>query len=330
MRTLPQRILVTGGAGFIGSHLVKRLLEQGRGVTILDNLSTGSLQNLGDVNATKFAKGEITDRSLVAELMPDTDAVIHLAAIVDHDTCLRNPELVHEVNVNGTLVLLEEARRRDVKRFVYASSAAVYGQASELPIREDSRLAPLSPYGISKAAAEQLCLEHAQSYGMSTICLRFFNVFGPRQTARQYSGVITEFMKNLRQGKPPVIYGDGLQTRDFVNIQDVTDAILLALNSETAGGVYNVATGVETTIESLALKLISTGSQSLKPTYASPRSGDIRRSVGDIRKAKEELRYSPRTDLYEDLRGLWNWHVDARQTVEGRRADRMLAPGDGD
>jgi len=330
MRALPRRILVTGGAGFIGSHLVKCLLEQGWEVTILDNLSTGSLENVGEVNETKFAKGEITDQSLVGELMPDTDAVIHLAAIVDHDACLRNPELAQEVNVNGTLVLLEEARRRDVKRFVYASSAAVYGHASELPIKEDSRLAPISPYGVSKAAAELHCLEHAQNYGMSTICLRFFNVFGPRQTARQYSGVITEFMKNLRQGKPPVIYGDGLQTRDFVNIQDVVDAILLALNSETAKGVYNVATGVETTIESLALKLIAIAGRTSKPVFTAPRAGDIRRSVGDIRKAKEELRYSPRTDLDEDLRGLWNWYVDARQTVQGRRADRMPGPGDGD
>jgi UDP-glucose 4-epimerase len=216
------------------------------------------------------------------------------------------------VNVNGTLVLLEEARRHDVKRFVYASSAAVYGHATELPIKEDSQLAPLSPYGVSKAAAEQLCLEHAQTYGMPTICLRFFNVFGPRQTARQYSGVITEFMKNLRQDKPPRVYGDGLQTRDFVNIVDVADAILLALNSETAKGAYNVATGVETTIESLALKLISIAGRTSKPLFAAPRAGDIRRSVGDIRKAREQLRYSPRTSLDEDLRGLWNWYVASR------------------
>jgi UDP-glucose 4-epimerase len=306
---LSGRVLVTGGAGFIGSRLVKRLLEHGLQVTILDNLSTGSLENLGEVNAAKFVKGEITDRSLTGRLMVDVDAVIHLAAIVDHETCLRDPELAHEVNVNGTQVLLEEARRREAQRFVYASSAAVYGHATELPIREDSALAPISPYGVSKAQAEQQCLEHAQTYGMRATCLRFFNVFGPRQTARQYSGVITKFMKNLRDGKPPVIYGDGLQTRDFVNVQDIVDAILLATDSEKATGVFNVATGTETTIEDLALKLISIASQNSKPTYAPPRAGDIRRSVGDISKAKEQLGYSPRTNLIENLRGLWNWYV---------------------
>ncbi len=304
---MPQRILITGGAGFIGSHLVPPLLKQGQQITILDNLSTGSLENLADLKAVRFVKGEITDRSLVSELMSNVEEVIHLAAIVDHDTCLRNPDLAHQVNVNGTQVLLEEARRRGIKRFVYASSAAVYGHAMQLPIREDSKLAPLSPYGVSKAAAEQLCVEYAQSYGMGTICLRFFNVFGPRQTARQYSGVITEFVKRLRNGEPPTIHGDGLQTRDFVSVEDVVDAVLLAVASEAAEGVYNVATGVETTIEALALKLISIAGQRSKPIYASPRAGDIRRSVGDISRARQELRYSPRTNLDEDLRRLWNW-----------------------
>jgi UDP-glucose 4-epimerase len=309
MRALSVRILVTGGAGFIGSYLVKRLLERGLEVTILDNLSTGSLKNLAELNAAKFVKGEITDRSLTGKLMSDIGSVIHLAAIVDHETCLRDPALAREVNVNGTRILLEEARRCDVQRFVHASSAAVYGHAVKLPIREDSALAPISPYGVSKAEAEQRCLEYAQIYGMRVTCLRFFNVFGPRQTAGQYSGVITEFMKNLRQRKPPVIYGDGLQTRDFVNVQDVVGAIMLAADSETATGVFNVATGVETTIEGLALKLISLANQDSKPSHALGREGDIRRSVGDISKAKDQLGYSPRTNLIENLRGLWNWYV---------------------
>jgi UDP-glucose 4-epimerase len=307
MSALSGRVLVTGGAGFIGSHLVKRLMEQGSEVTVLDNLSTGSLKNLGELTAAEFVKGEITDLTLTSKLMSDIRAVIHLAAIVDHETCLRDPALAREVNVNGTQTLLEGARRSDVRRFVYASSAAVYGHAVRLPIREDSALAPISPYGVSKAEAEQRCLEYAQTYGIRVICLRFFNVFGPRQTARQYSGVITEFMKNLRERKPPVIYGDGLQTRDFVNVQDVVGAIMLATNSESATGVFNVATGVETTIEDLALKLISIANQDSKPSHAPPREGDIRRSVGDISKAKDQLGYSPRTNLIENLRALWNW-----------------------
>jgi UDP-glucose 4-epimerase len=309
MNALSGRVLVTGGAGFIGSHLAKRLLERGLKVTILDNLSTGSLNNLADAKAAQFVKGETTDQSLTGKLMSDVDVVIHLAAIVDHETCLRNPALAQEVNVKGTQVLLEEARRGDVQRFVYASSAAVYGHAVKLPIREDSALAPISPYGVSKAQAEQRCLEYAQTYGMRAICLRFFNVFGPRQTARQYSGVITEFMKSLREGRSPVIYGDGFQTRDFVNVQDVADAVMLATDSETATGVFNVATGIETTIEDLALALISIAGESSKPTHGPPREGDIRRSVGDISKAKEQLGYLPRTNLVENLHGLWNWMI---------------------
>jgi UDP-glucose 4-epimerase len=317
MSALSRRVLVTGGAGFIGSHLVKRLLERGLRVTILDDLSTGSLNNLAEANAAQFVKGEITDSSLTGKLLSDVDAVIHLAAMVDHETCLQNPALAREVNVIGTRILLEEARRCDVQRFVYASSAAVYGHAVKLPIREDSALAPISPYGVSKAEAEQQCLEYAQTYGMRAICLRFFNVFGPRQTARQYSGVITEFMKNLRDGKPPLIYGDGLQTRDFVNVQDVVEAILLATDSETAVRVFNVATGIETTIEDLAMKLISIASQGSKPIYGPPRTGDIQRSVGDISKAKEKLGYSPRTDLVKNLPGLWNWYVGSGKTRMG-------------
>jgi UDP-glucose 4-epimerase len=317
MSALSGRVLVTGGAGFIGSHLVKRLTERGLEVTVLDNLSTGSLKNLAEVKAARFVKGEIADRSLTGALMRDAGAVIHLAAIVDHETCLRDPALARAVNVNGTRILLEEARRSDVQRFVYASSAAVYGHATEVPIREDSALAPISPYGVSKAEAEQHCLEYAQTYGTRAICLRFFNVFGPRQTARQYSGVITEFMKNLRDGKQPVIYGDGLQTRDFVNIQDVVEAILLATDSETAVGVFNVATGIGTAIEDLALELISIASQGSKPIYGPPRTGDIRRSVGDISKAKEKLGYSSRTNLVKDLPGLWNWYVGSGRTHMG-------------
>jgi UDP-glucose 4-epimerase len=309
MSALSRRVLVTGGAGFIGGHLAKPLTERGFEVAVLDNLSTGSMKNLEEASAVEFVKGEITNRSLTGKLMRNADAVIHLAAIVDHETCLRDPALAHEVNVKGTQILLEEARKRDVQRFVYASSAAVYGHAAKLPIGEDSALAPISPYGVSKAEAEQQCLEYAQAYGMRAICLRFFNVFGPRQTARQYSGVITEFMKNLREGKSPAIYGDGLQTRDFVNVQDVIDVIFLATDSETAVGIFNVATGTETTIEDLALKLISIASQGLKPIYGPPRTGDIRRSVGDISKAKEKLGYSPRTDLAKNLPSLWNWYV---------------------
>ena len=309
MKVLPRRVLVTGGAGFIGSHLVDLIARQDRQVCIIDNLSTGSLDNLRKKDNIKLVKGEVTDQPSVGSVMASVDAVVHLAAIVDHELCLRNPELANQVNANGTLTVLEEARKRDIKRFVFASSAAVYGNATKLPITEDSKLEPLTPYGASKLAAEQHCLEYARLYGLSTVCLRYFNVFGPRQTARQYSGVITEFMKNLRHNQPPVVHGDGLQTRDFVSVGDVVGATVLALDSETASGAYNIATGVETTIGSLATRLISITRRTSTPTYAPARSGDIRRSVGDIHRARKQLGYSLRTSLDEDLRNLWNWYL---------------------
>jgi UDP-glucose 4-epimerase len=275
----------------------------------LDNLSTGSPNNLRKEDNLKFVKGEVTDRVSVSSVLGNVDVVVHFAAILDHELCLRNPELANRVNANGTLIVLEEARKHDIKRFVFASSAAVYGNTTKLPITEDSKLEPLTPYGASKLAAEQHCLDYARLYGLSTVCLRYFNVFGPRQTARQYSGVITEFMKNLRRNQPPVVHGDGLQTRDFVSIEDIVNATILALDSETASRVYNIATGIETTIRDLATTLISVTGRTLTPTHAPVRIGDIRRSVGDIHRAKEELGYSPRTNMDEDLRKLWNWYL---------------------
>lgn len=309
MKVSSGRVLVTGGAGFIGSHLVDLITRQGRQVWIIDNLSTGSPDNLRKGENVKFVKGDVTDQSYVGSVIGNVDAVVHLAAILDHELCLRNPELANQVNANGTLTVLEEARKRDIERFVFASSAAVYGNATKLPITEDSKLEPLTAYGASKLAAERHCLEYARQYGLSTVCLRYFNVFGPRQTARQYSGVITEFMKNLRHNQPPLVHGDGLQTRDFVSVNDVVDATILALDSKTANGVYNIATGVETTIQDLATTLISVTGRTLTPAHAPPRSGDIRRSRGAIGRAKDELGYSPRTNLDEDLRNLWNWYL---------------------
>ena len=309
MKVLPRRVLVTGGAGFIGSHLVDLIARQDRQVCIIDNLSTGSLDNLRKKDNIKLVKGEVTDQPSVGSVMGNVDAVVHLAAILGHELCLRNPELANQVNANGTLTILEEARKHDIKRFVLASSAAIYGNATKLPITEDSKLEPLTPYGASKLAAERHCLDYARLYGLSTVCLRYFNVFGPRQTARQYSGVITEFMKNLREDKPPLVFGDGLQTRDFVSIGGVVNATVLALDSETAAGAYNIATGVETTIQNLATTLISVTGRPFTPPHAPARSGDIRRSVGDTHRAEDELGYSPRTNLNEDLRNLWQWYL---------------------
>lgn len=307
------RILVTGGAGFIGSHTVDRLVSEGRRVWVLDDLSTGLLGNIethigkGSLNVVR---GDIGDQSLLAELMANVEAVIHLAAITDHEICLHNPRLADEVNSKGTFILLERAREHDLRRFVYASSAAVYGDASRIPISEDCQPAPLTPYGASKLAGEKKCLEYWRSYGLRTVCLRYFNVFGPRQSSRHYSGVITAFMKRLSHGQPPAIYGDGLQTRDFVNVSNVAEVTTLALDSEANGEVYNIASGRETTINTLAQKLIDiSGRSSITPVHTSERQGEIRRSVADIQKARTQLQYNPRTDLQRDLIDLWNWYM---------------------
>ena len=199
-------VLVTGGAGFIGSHIVDRLTRDGRKLRILDNLSTGKTENLAThirENSVEFVEGDVRDTSMVNELSSDTEAIIHLAALADHETCLRDPDLANDVNARGTLTMLEAARRHDIRSFVYASSAALYGEASNLPISEEAKLAPIAPYGSSKLAGEEHCLRYFQNYGLRTKCLRFFNVFGPRQSARQYSGVITEFMKRLKTTNLP-------------------------------------------------------------------------------------------------------------------------------
>ena len=204
-----------------------------------------------------------------------------------------------------------------IQRFVYASSAAVYGDVRRVPIGEDGELAPLNPYGVSKLAGEKQCVEFWERHQLRTICLRYFNVFGPRQSSAQYSGVITAFMKKLTHQESPIIYGDGLQTRDFVHVSDVVAANILALDSERNGEVYNVAAGRETTINELAQQLISiSGHPSITPEHTSERQGEIRRSAGNIRKAIDELNYRPRTDLRRNLVSLWNWYT--RQRRESR------------
>jgi UDP-glucose 4-epimerase len=307
------KTLVTGGAGFIGSHLVASLAADHQPIAIYDNMSTGRIENIQDSlqqKRVKLIEGDIRNGSELAAQMPDISSVVHLAAIADHEICLKNPLLANEVNGTGTRVVLEMARRAGVRRFIYASSAALYGEPSKLPVSEDAPVSPLAPYGASKLAGERYCLEYSRGYGMGVVCFRFFNVFGPRQTATQYSGVITEFMKKLRNREPPTIYGDGLQTRDFVNIRDIVDAIVLALGSKTAEGVYNIATGRETTINQLATTLTKISNQSISPVHEAARVGDIRRSVADISRAQADLRFNPKTNLENDLRELWDWHLN--------------------
>jgi UDP-glucose 4-epimerase len=302
------RVLVTGGAGFIGSHLVDRLLAEDIEVVVLDNLQGGRLENIHHHVGKKnfcFARGDIRDSHLVRNLVKDVDAIVHQAAQVSIPESIENPVLTNDVNVNGTLNLLMASVESDVKRFVYASSCAVYGDAEVMPIKEDCLPRPTSPYGASKLAAENYVRVFYEVFRLKTVCLRYFNVFGSRQVYNNYSGVITQFVNRLAKNLPLVIFGDGEQSRDFVHVQDVVEANMLALKNRSAVGVFNVATGIATTINQLANTLLGiTNKSRLKVVHSKPRKGDIKHSVGDLSKAQERLHYNVKFSLKEGLREL--------------------------
>lgn len=249
------KVLVTGGAGFIGSHVVDKLMIDGHDVVVLDNLSTGNMSNFEHhLNESRFHffKGDIRQVLTVEKAIDGADAVIHAAAIVSVPLSIENPVLTNEVNVLGTLNLLEASIKAKVKRFVYVSSCAVYGDAAKLPIDEGALVRPLSPYASSKLAAEEHCTVFFENHGLETVRLRYFNVYGPRQAASEYAGVMVKFLERIRRDQPPIIFGDGEQTRDFVYVDDVVAATLLALNRDgVAGNVFNIGTGEVVTINKL-------------------------------------------------------------------------------
>jgi len=296
--------LVTGGAGFIGSHLVEALAERGERVRVLDDFSTGRRENLAAVaDHIELLEGDVADPETVERAVAGCDYVLHLAAIASVQASLENPRRTHQVNVNGTLNVLEAARRASVQRVVFASSAAVYGDHTALPLREELPPCPLSPYAATKAAGEAYCSAFHASYGLPTVALRFFNVYGPRQDpANPYSGVISIFAARIARGERPVIYGDGKQTRDFVYVTDVARAALLVCEQEAAvGDVFNVAGGKQTSVLQLAAVLNQVLDTSLTPTFAPARSGEVRFSQADVRRAREALEWEPQVTLQEGL-----------------------------
>ncbi len=303
---LVDRVLVTGGAGFIGSHLVDGLMSGGFDVVVLDDLSSGRRENLslhlGEPNFC-LVEGDVRVKADVKKALEGVDVVFHLAAIVSVDFSVKNPLLVNEVNVAGTLNVLRQSLKAGVKRFVYASSCAVYGEPVDLPVNEEHPAKPMSPYGVSKLAAEHYCRVFCGVYGFETVCLRFFNVYGFRQVGSPYSGVIMKFIDRLKRGEAPIIDGDGEQTRDFVFVGDVVDACLCAMRCKNCvGETINVGSGVETSINRLADALIELfGTGDVKPVFAEPKAGDIRRSYADLSKAERLLGYKPKTSLKEGL-----------------------------
>ena len=310
-------ILVTGGAGFIGSHLVDRLIYADAEVTVLDSLDTGKMENVVQHKQSDnfhFIKGDVRNFSLVKQLVKDVDAVFNLAAIASVQRSVEDPLLVNEVNVIGTLNLLKASLDSDVKRFIQTSSAAVYGDAPILPVREDFNPMPLSPYAVSKLAAENYARVFSKVYGLETVCLRYFNVYGPRQANNPYSGAITIFVNDLLDNRAPKIFGDGKQKRDFVFVEDVVSATILALTEKKAvGETFNIASGKATTINKIVQILQKlTGKEKLKPVHEAPREGDIRYSYASIEKARTRLGFEPMFSFEKGLRELVN-HVTSSE-----------------
>jgi UDP-glucose 4-epimerase len=294
METL--RVLVSGGAGFIGSHLVKTLVRAGYQVKVLDNLSTGSINNLSDLlNAIEFVNGDVRDYNVVERAIRGVDAVVHLAALIDVAESVKKPDLYFYVNVKGTYNVAKASK--NVSILVFASSSAVYGEPIRVPISEDHPLMPRSPYAASKVSGEAFVNAFATQYGFRSIVLRFFNVYGPKQS-RAYAGVISEFIRRVSKGEPLIIFGDGEQTRDFVHVSDIVNAIMLSLKNEKARGVFNIGSGEAITINQLARLIIKmAGKEDLKLIYESSRPGDIKYSVADITRAKKELGFEPKMKL---------------------------------
>jgi nucleoside-diphosphate-sugar epimerase len=304
------RYLITGGAGFIGSNLAHALVARGESVRILDDFSTGRPQNLqGIEDRIEVLRGDIRDPAAVAQAVRGVEVILHQAALNSNPRSIKEPGPTNAVNVDGTLLLLEAARAAGTRRVVYASSSSVYGDSAALPKTEDLPLFPMAPYGVSKLAAECYCRVFSQVYGLETVSLRYFNVFGPRQHPdSEYAAVIPRFLRRMLAGHRPVIFGDGEQSRDFTPVENVVAANLLA--AETARGigeVFNIAGGHPSTLNQLVAWLNQLLGTSLEAIYEPPRPADIRRSYASIRKAEEVLGYGPHVNARDGLRRMVEW-----------------------
>jgi UDP-glucose 4-epimerase len=301
------KFLITGGAGFIGSHIVEHLLNGGHQARVLDNFTTGKRDNLAFAAGNaglEIIEGDIRDAGVVSSAMKGVDGVFHEAALVSVPKSVDQPALSFDINVKGTFNVFEAARQSGVRRIVFASSAAVYGDNPNLPLSETAVPIPLSPYGLDKLYTEQLGALYQSLYGQQVLALRYFNVFGPRQDpGSSYSGVISIFVDRLKSGKAPTIYGDGEQTRDFVYVGDIVQANIKAMFADYSGfRVFNVGCGRQTSLNQLFTQLKELTDRTVTPTYAEPRLGDVKHSLSDISLICRDLAYSPAFSLAEGLR----------------------------
>jgi nucleoside-diphosphate-sugar epimerase len=311
--------LVTGGAGFVGSHLAEELDRRGERVRVVDNLITGHRENLAHVPRVEFVEGDLAALDVARQAVAGVDYVLHQAAIPSVPRSVQDPIASNRANIDATLNLLVAARDAGVRRVVYAGSSSAYGDTPTLPKREDMPTRPLSPYALQKLVGEQYMRLFTDLYGLETVTIRYFNVFGPRQDPRSpYSGVISLFANALLDGRAPLICGDGEQTRDFTYVANVVDGVLRACTADGASGqVFNVATGGRISINRLFETMARLVGVAIEPEYGAPRQGDVRDSQADISRAQQVLGYAPLVPFEEGLARTVAWYREARTTVTG-------------
>jgi nucleoside-diphosphate-sugar epimerase len=305
--------LVTGGAGFIGSNMIRFLLDKGESVRVLDNFETGKHENLEEVKSNiEIIEGDIRDETIVAKAVAGVDIVYHLAALGSVPRSIDDPKTTHDVNVNGTFNVLEASRAAGVRRIVFASSSAIYGECPVLPQHEELPIAPISPYGATKAIAEIYFRAYYQTYKFETVCLRYYNVFGPRQDPNsQYAAAIPLFVSALMRDQQPGIFDDGEQSRGFTYIDNVMNANWLAANAkETRGEAINISTKDAVTVNTVVSTIAELLGKDIAPKYLPPRFGDIKHSLADVSRAKEVIGYEPLVTFDEGIRKAIDWYKE--------------------
>ncbi|NIM57641.1 MAG: NAD-dependent epimerase/dehydratase family protein [Candidatus Aminicenantes bacterium] len=309
------KYLVTGGAGFIGSNIAEELVKRGRPVRIIDNFLTGKKENISSfLDKIELIEGDIRDYDSCSKALDGVDFVLHQAALPSVPRSIEDPLLTTEINIKGTLNILLASREAEVKGFVFASSSSVYGDDPSLPKKEGNVGNPLSPYAVSKLAGEKYCCVFSQIFGLSTVCLRYFNIFGPRQDpSSQYAAVIPNFITRMLKGESPTIFGDGEQSRDFTYVSNVVEANILASEAKgVSGEVFNIACGEGTTVNSLASSLNEILKEEISPSYDEPRPGDVRHSFADISKARKMLKYEPLVPFGKGLEETIRWYKERK------------------
>ena len=305
------RVLVTGGAGFIASNLTPELLEMGHSVTVFDDISTGQLENIPDSPSISLTRGDIRDPAQILAAVEGQEVVYHMAAQVGNVLSLQQPDIDLNTNALGTINLLRACREQGVKRVILSSSSAIFGETQYVPMDENHPKDPVSPYGLSKMAAEKYCLILGQEYDISVCCLRYFNVYGVNQYFNPYGNVLPIFVERALAGQSLTIYGDGLQTRDFIDVKDIVRANLLAMESGAAG-VFNIGTGIATAVNELTKYLLEAFDYPIEVNYAPARAGEVLHSLADISKARDEMNFSPTVSVEQGVKTYVNWFKQKR------------------